>query len=354
MRKQKKGTVFASSWKKRHMRLTETLLVWGRAGAQSTSVPLASIAEARLVSRYGEFAVELTNGSSTVFRCPKGGMREATTWIVAIKERAESRAAVPETPRTAARVVQAEAPPPPEEWPAESESEASPTKSAESPVTRRRANSVVEAPTVFQPKAWAQVETGLWWKHVDEVTVAETVASDPLGLAPDDVLDGHARQDAKLRLADPSFDPNAFLATVHGGASFAQLQAGSHNLKARLGSHDHKLQVLVRENLTAFLAGADKVHSFILAFDKLVNSEDGLDDISNLHLLAAHAGDAVSERFDPLLRLLDRTAALHLANSLLVLFAPLVDGPDRPDMSQRRWRVALRRAAASYEGKDRS
>jgi len=184
---------------------------------------------------------------------------------------------------------------------------------------------------------------------------------DPLGLVGDDVV----AASGLAGVGDPTFDADAFLLAIHGDASFAALRHGRANLGRLLGAHDHKMQLLVRDNLHSFLATADKAHRLTVAFDRLLQKQPprGADDDGgappppsssaagaasklDVRRLAELADTAVGARFDPVLQLIDRATALQTTTNLLVLFAPLTDVEYKAsEDAQRRWADALRNAA---------
>lgn len=312
----------------------------------------------RLINRYGEFAVDLRDGSTVVFKV--NGMREATAWVVAIKDRLEAcPTSYLSSERGNSPASQPLAPSGEEEWPSDEQSSVV-TEEARSAGPIEKGQCVLGGPAIFEPKRWAEVEPALWWRNDETrsdggsaISPTEAAVVDPLGLAPDDVLEGLCRQRPELRLTDQHFDPKEYLATVHASANFAQLQAGRHNLRARLGSHDRKLQLLVRDKLPSLLAGADKVQAFTRALDKILArpprlfkvETSGSSGATTSGALFTYALQCVCDRFQPFLRLLDKITSLQRTANLLVLFAPLVDGPERPLVSQERWRSAISKAA---------
>lgn len=319
---------------------------------------LGSVVGVRLINRYGEFAVDLGDRSTVAFKVK--GMREATAWVVAIKDRLEACPTYcPSSERGDSPPPQPLAPSGEEEWPSDEHSSVG-TEAAPSAEPSEKGQCVLGGPAIFEPKRWAEVEPALWWRNDETrtdggsaISPTEGAVVDPLGLAPDDVLEGLCRQRPELRLTDQHFDPKEYLATVHVSANFAQLQAGRHNLRARLGSHDRKLQLLVRDKLPSLLAGADKVQAFTRALDKILArpprlfkvDASAIRNAAGSNALFAYALQCVCDRFEPFLRLLDKITSVQRTANLLVLFAPLVDGPDRPLVSQERWRSAIAKAA---------
>lgn len=389
--KKASAALLASQWKRRTLFLTSTSLSWSRRGGEPTSLQLSSLHDVRLVDRFGEFAVDHDEGS-VIFKA--NGMREATAWIVNIKDRLmrqqqqkqlelkqakrkmRTKPAKEEDKQQQQKEPAAVAERKADDWPDEVEKEREghwpkeeadadedepPLPSPTSPP--RRTRTLSDGPAVHEPTRWADVEPALWWPKDDDNNGAPTTeggAADPLGLVSDDSLEEMCRQRPELRLDEPDFDPQAYLNTVHASASFAQLQASRHNLQLRLGSHDRKLQHLVQGNqLQSLLVGADKIHGYTVAFEKILarppkhllasggggGGGSSLSSVFDFDQDATRAFRCVCDRFDPFLRQLDRTTSLQRTANLLVFFAPVIDGPQRPLESQKRWEEAVERAA---------